>query len=326
MKSAKEACDNRNSGLDVSKGLGILCIILSHVTTDGETLRYFLFAFHVPLFFLLSGYFFKADIKRVRYRMIKYLLAYIILSMLDIVILYFFNPRLLNVKIVVEGFLGLDSQMIFNSPKWFLLTLLGVQIIAMFILKMPRIKQVAWIIFFGIIGYVLQYPCRGCLCACFVAMIFFYSGYILKESKGLQTFMSFFSDKIKLFLAIFMLIIVWRLGKYNGMVSIQKLIYGRYVLFYINAYIGIFSVLFLGDVLAGSRILKFLGENTFVIFLTHYYLVRGIAPQIFPDLYNCFIGEIILVVATVIIYLPVLKVYTLLSYQFRNRRFAGYKK
>lgn len=326
MESVKEACDNRNPALDVSKGLGILCIILSHVTTDGENLRYFLFAFHVPLFFLLSGYFFKADIKKVRYRIIKYLLLYIILSMLDIVILYFFNPQLLNVKIVVEGFLGLDSQMIFNSPKWFLLTLLGVQIIAVFVLKLTRVKQVAWIIFFGVIGYVLRYPRRGCLCACFVAMIFFYSGYILKETKGLQTFMSFFSDKIKLFLAIFMFIIVWKLGKYNGMVSVQKLIYGHYILFYINAYIGIFSVLFLGVVLAGSRVLKFLGKNTFLIFLTHYYLVRGVGPKIFPNLYNCFIGEIILVIATVIIYLPVIKAYTLLSYRFRNRCFAGDKE
>ena len=38
MESVKEACDNRNPALDVSKGLGILCIILSHVTTDGEGL------------------------------------------------------------------------------------------------------------------------------------------------------------------------------------------------------------------------------------------------------------------------------------------------
>lgn len=322
MESIKEDCDNRNSGLDVSKGLGILCIVLSHVTTDGDRLRYFLFAFHVPLFFLLSGYFFKADMKKVCHRIIKYLAVYIILSVLDIIVLYFFNPQLLNLKTVAEGFLGLDSQMIFNSPKWFLLTLLGVQIIALFILKLERAAQVVWVISFGVVGYILRYPWRGCLWACFVAMIFFYGGYILKETKGLQKIMNFFSDKIKMFLAIFMSIIVWGLGNYNGMVSMQKLIYGRYILFYVNAYIGIFSVLFFGFALSNSKLLKFLGENTFVIFLTHYYLVRGVGPRIFTDLYGCFIGEIILVVITVIIYVPIIKLYRIWKHRFKTRCFV----
>lgn len=47
--------DNRFHWVDVARGLAMLCVILGHMGFDN--LNIFIFSFHMPLFFLLSGYF-----------------------------------------------------------------------------------------------------------------------------------------------------------------------------------------------------------------------------------------------------------------------------
>ena len=41
--------------MDVAKGMGILCVIIGHM--GNETINRIIFSFHMPLFFLISGYF-----------------------------------------------------------------------------------------------------------------------------------------------------------------------------------------------------------------------------------------------------------------------------
>lgn len=55
----------RKKGFDVARGIGIFLIVWSHTMSDGEPLRSFLFSFHVPLFFLISGYFLSVEEKNV---------------------------------------------------------------------------------------------------------------------------------------------------------------------------------------------------------------------------------------------------------------------
>ena len=47
--------NNRLSYMDIAKGFGILCVIAGHM--GNETINRFVFSFHMPLFFLISGYF-----------------------------------------------------------------------------------------------------------------------------------------------------------------------------------------------------------------------------------------------------------------------------
>ena len=46
---------NRLTYMDVAKGFGILCVIAGHM--GYETINRFVFSFHMPLFFVISGYF-----------------------------------------------------------------------------------------------------------------------------------------------------------------------------------------------------------------------------------------------------------------------------
>jgi len=53
--------NERITYIDIAKGLGILVIVLAHNDLAGyhPTLHKFIYAFHIPLFFFLSGMFFR---------------------------------------------------------------------------------------------------------------------------------------------------------------------------------------------------------------------------------------------------------------------------
>ena len=42
--------------IDVSKGITIILMMIGHYVPYGSQVRNFIFAFHMPLFFILSGY------------------------------------------------------------------------------------------------------------------------------------------------------------------------------------------------------------------------------------------------------------------------------
>ena len=51
---------NRYDYIDISKGIGILMVVWAHIMLAGWTHQMF-YAFHMPLFFLLSGMLFRRD-------------------------------------------------------------------------------------------------------------------------------------------------------------------------------------------------------------------------------------------------------------------------
>lgn len=51
--------NNRNTTIDIAKAIGILLMILGHCNGLPYLVRNFIFSFHMPLFFIFSGYFYK---------------------------------------------------------------------------------------------------------------------------------------------------------------------------------------------------------------------------------------------------------------------------
>ena len=45
--------NNRLTYMDIAKGFGVLCVIAGHM--GNETINRFVFSFHMPLFFIISG-------------------------------------------------------------------------------------------------------------------------------------------------------------------------------------------------------------------------------------------------------------------------------
>lgn len=55
-KTHDNSTDNSRSVLiDVLKGIGIILVVLGHITFGDQLVRKIIFSFHMPLFFFLSG-------------------------------------------------------------------------------------------------------------------------------------------------------------------------------------------------------------------------------------------------------------------------------
>lgn len=79
--------------IDMAKGLGIMCIIWCHNETP-LWLNNWMFSFHVPIFFIISGYFFKQKtigtaVKDGWIQLIRPLLVTVLLSVLFLLIIFF---------------------------------------------------------------------------------------------------------------------------------------------------------------------------------------------------------------------------------------------
>lgn len=56
------ANSKRIESLDIAKGFGILIVVLGHVLRPNDVfLKEFIFSFHMPLFFILSGFVLKTE-------------------------------------------------------------------------------------------------------------------------------------------------------------------------------------------------------------------------------------------------------------------------
>lgn len=122
----------RLSWIDICRGIGILLVVYGHAL-DGNGLRYLIYAFHMPLFFFLSGIVFhhkkyesfwiylKKDIRRI-------LIPYLIFAFLSLLLWFFIglpeNHR--TTSLFIYQFLsifygnGSGDGLAFNNLLWFL--------------------------------------------------------------------------------------------------------------------------------------------------------------------------------------------------------------
>lgn len=129
--------------IDIARGIFIIAIVLGHVFNSGY-LRNWLFSFHVPAFFFLSGYCFKYESKFHDFALKKFrtiVVPYITFSMLSILAFYFASQIILSIKSIMECdmvknfFIMLYGNskpdvMKYNSPLWFLPCLFSVTVLA----------------------------------------------------------------------------------------------------------------------------------------------------------------------------------------------------
>lgn len=110
---------------DVLKGIGIILVVLGH-TTQNHYLSSWIYAFHMPLFFILSGVFFKSSIASIGKCAKRLLMPYLVFAVLSFVYWRFLEMKF---RPLPEGFdanmhaldiLWQRDQLRFNVPLWFL--------------------------------------------------------------------------------------------------------------------------------------------------------------------------------------------------------------
>lgn len=243
--------------IDIAKGIGILCVVLGHVNL-WDKLDMLIHGFHMPLFFFLSGYLFKATdgksfiIKKARTLLWPYLLFYL----LNIVL----SPYVKGMPI--------------GGGTWFLLALFYAEIIYYVVKHLAKKEACIDITCFCItmVGFALSLyiPNRTLLFveSGLVAIAFMRLGDIYRN-KAMQANMSVVKSGIMLILYIVLSVM-------NGNVNMKEGHYSNWIIFILDALIGIYVVFYISQQIDISKskaislvsvYLTRIGKNSIVYFL-----------------------------------------------------------
>lgn len=287
--------------IDYAKGLGMLCVIWGHIMYAGLSARV-VYAFHIPLFFFLSGMVFSKDrydgvITFLKRRVSSLLIPYAIFSVLTWAFWVFFlrishQPMDECWKPLLETLLarGSEGYLVHNVPLWFVPCLFVVELLYFFMRNCSVAVRVALSLLFALAGCLMV---RGewsydfttlpwSIDVALMAIPFYALGNVLVERvDGLHAVEVLFSSHGKK-TVIVMLVCFFLLclgADWNGRVSMGHALLGKSVpLFYLDALCGIVAFLLLclslQSLLSGRsnlfvRWLRWWGRKSFTVMAVH---------------------------------------------------------
>lgn len=258
--------------LDVAKGIGILLVVIGHVYAFNKQIvdRFFviwLYSFHMPLFFIISGmlmaYKDERDIwkftkKRIRGILVPYVF-FSILSIIVFAIVNDFNRGLFiqTVKATVCG-VGIDTL-------WFLPALFFGEVIFFALKNLLKNKYVILII--SAVIYTLgnfMMKDYGIVCL-FLGRICIAVGFIMIGNYALDLEKKVNASWYGLIILAVVSVI---LSKINGFVDLNNLVFNNHVLYLINSLIGTYLVLEISKLIDVDEI-TYWGKNTLIVMATH---------------------------------------------------------
>ena len=316
---------HRVTWVDTAKGWGMLAIIVSHVMT-GHPVSRWLYTFHVPLFFFLSGFLFRADRPWgafLRGKLKKMLLPYFALALPII-------PAEAVLAGSVDGFWGRVGELALGVliqrrlwPIWFLACLFLLEILAYWLLRFIK-KSVPLFFTAALMGAAgALYAKAGLpalpwnLDACFGVMPFFIGGYLLKNSPKVLSWLQSGKTRPIAFglltagnLAVAFTVVK---GLAAGM-DVFKNQYGSPLWSYFGAFCGIGAVILASQWITAKPI-RYLGRNSLLYFVWHqtpvitaiyvYFPKLGITMEDFPNRF-AMLGEKGLELAVILLVLTLL--------------------
>ncbi|WP_324661016.1 acyltransferase family protein, partial [Bacillus pacificus] len=192
---------NRVEWIDTAKGVGIFLVILGHTGSLGERMTNYIYSFHMPLFFFLSGYLFSVHKynnfsvflkKKFKSLLIPYIIFSLGTYLFWVVVGNKFgedsNVEIWRPFIGIFYSNGIDNWLVHNVPLWFLTCLFVTE--SMFYVLSKYIKHtfkiVICLIIFSILGYLdsIYMPIRlpWGIDVALTSIVFFGIGYIVKKN------------------------------------------------------------------------------------------------------------------------------------------------
>jgi hypothetical protein len=194
-------------------------------------------------------------------------------SIKDVLMLNWFHEK---IKAVFYAN-GLWLNKINNVALWFLPSLFVVQNIFYGILKFSKktplvlSSLIIISIFSYIAGLFIKESLPWSVDSSLTAAVFFGAGYFFRNLRE-EDFPALKKKKFKFIIFFLSLISSLAISTFNGRIDMNTNVYGNHIFFYIAAFSGIISHIFLSKKLS-FRILYFLGSNSLIIFGLHLLLV-----------------------------------------------------
>lgn len=265
--------------IDLAKGIGIILMVIGHMPSIPSAVHNWIFSFHMPLFFFLSGYMFKKKKVKVCFRnsIRKYLEPYFIYSVLFIIVDYIFFKDINAMKESTKRFLlgqgGFDVL-------WFFVSMFWIQTIYNFIEEtIDDEKSVrSAVIALSVVATILKIGIAFKFSTSIVSILFFATGAEFRkvEVKWGAKLNIYIKMLAWLTVNVSCLSIINKAGW--AVLDINSQQYGNLLITYIAAISGTLFIVFLSRILESCKVMKpiiFIGENSLYFFpLTTYIPVK----------------------------------------------------
>ncbi|MEH7250384.1 acyltransferase family protein [Neobacillus niacini] len=268
--------------IDTCKGIGIILVIIGHTPID-PTARSIIYAFHMPLFFFISGYFFSEN----RYKNLKeitvskfksLIIPYISFSIISFFLLNYLFDQPVAVRVFLEQMIiSKRNSISYDDPIWFLTSLFTIEILYYLLVKFSQ-KLYLRLLSVILIGFtssiVLKVFAGGSILPWSLDQSLYYLIYfgIGHYIKGINFFEK---NKTKSFIITFNSIL------FLALISYQEIYYSFWNLLglpsslisiidgIIWAILGISFVIIISQFLSLISVLNFLGKNSLILMSLH---------------------------------------------------------
>lgn len=271
---------NRIDWIDMAKGYGMLAVIIAHICSG--PLHAWIYTFHMPLFFFLSGYVFNNKYTFdvfIKKKAKSLLVPYFTLGVPMVVFKVFFS--LYQKTFTIDSTIELFKNFVFQKrlwTLWYIACLFFLNIIFYLVTKFAKknISKAVIVIAIAFVG-LLYYESGGKplpwnIDVCFTAIPFFFVGFLLKQFRDkTEKVLSKKSVSFILFIVFGLINVVFgylnirTTGKGLEMFDSE---YANPIFTYISAFAGIFAVIIFSEFFTFKPI-KFIGENSLVYYAWH---------------------------------------------------------
>jgi len=275
--------------VDIAKGIAVSLVVYGHFGTS-DAAKSVIYAFHIPLFFFLSGLFFSFDkfpnyTSFLRKRSFQLLIPYLFFNFITYLFWLFIGRKFGNdistnvnaLKPIFGIVYGNASNLAHNVPLWFLTCLFSVENFYFLIFRKTKKQQqfflLVMIAVIAFINYKFNHVFRlpwGMDIA--MSMLLFYGLGVSLKSEFLDKNRS---KALLSALSIMSFLVVLIIAQLNGKIEVSDNYFGNYLYFLLGASAGIIFIVSLSMLITQVKIryslLSFLGFNSLIIFVLHLY-------------------------------------------------------
>lgn len=273
--------------IDIAKGIGILSVVLYHTgfLPFQKQLLPLITSYMLPLFCVVGGYVFTRQhhyTEFVMKKMKSLIFSYLVFGLISY-LLWFILIRVSNYRAIwmdpKEQFMQflLGKNLIFNGPLWFLIAFFLANVIFNLIYPYTYNKsvfrQIGFAFFLWLISYFINlhkfhFPYSFDLALLMTSLLL--AGHTMKSN-----WETIAQRNIVIVSFIFFLIFSLK----NGIVDMYGRIYGNPILFWCNATVGSFIILFLSFLIVKktmriAKILEYLGKRSLLVLVTHWPIMQ----------------------------------------------------
>jgi fucose 4-O-acetylase-like acetyltransferase len=266
----------RSNIIDIMKGIGIVLVVLGHTALPQKILL-FIYSFHMPLFFFISGYLFSKTkysnnlVCAVKAKSFSLLWPFITFSILAILLKYLSTQYDVTMFIqdIYDTSLGIHNL---NGPLWFLTALFSVEIIFSQVIR----NKYQYILIFCLItigflnAYYFKYRLFLNIDIALIALLFFSLGYYIRNT-ALDIHNKNISIVYKVSFVVILIFIIYFISQINYV----NMLDGRYenILYFITtSFLGILLIILISKLITNNILIKisiYLGKNSLIILATH---------------------------------------------------------